>query len=151
MGTFVHPTTNSRGQKHPNRPLVIHTLSPAQLISSGIDVGSPAASAPEMDDEPPKKRRKLDNSTLLIPRLISVTEIIKREFLINVTIREEKSRSIGEVCLELNICPYLKLIVIPKKHAPPMRLHQYNYVGVVEDVEPSKPLDLEQALGGKYQ
>lgn len=48
-------------------------------------------------DEPSKKKRKLDQSTTLIPRLVSVAEIIKREFLIDATFREEKLRRSGQV------------------------------------------------------
>lgn len=51
-------------------------------------------------EQPPKKKRKLDQTTTLIPRLVSVAEIIKREFLIDATFREEKLRRLNQVCLQ---------------------------------------------------
>jgi hypothetical protein len=63
-------------------------------------------SAPEaLDSEPPNpKRRRLDHSTNVVPRLISVAEIVKRE--------------------------YAKSPVM--KDDAPLSLHQYNEIGCLE-------------------
>jgi hypothetical protein len=82
-------------QNNPTRPLVLHTLHPSKpqvstvetlpLVSEATETAEPEVNATpiagETPTEPPKKRQKMDTATNTVPRLISVVEIIKREFL----------------------------------------------------------------------
>lgn len=108
-----------------DKPVVLHTL-PASLVQT--------------TNETEKTRGALSNATTVIPRLVSVVEIIKREYL--------KS-------LEL-------------KHSTRLTgLHQYNELGCLEDLEAednrmeqdtlqaaneeARVQNIVQALGGKNQ
>jgi hypothetical protein len=100
-----------RVQEYDSRPLVLHTLPP---------------------DPPGQTKGDLDNATLVIPRLISVVEIIKRE--------------------------YMKLS--QDTHSPRLvGLHQYNQLGTLEELGYGKPEDTTKsrdqqiafALEGKNQ
>ncbi|KAF9517003.1 hypothetical protein BS47DRAFT_1390318 [Hydnum rufescens UP504] len=82
-------------RNNPTRPLVLHTLHPSKpqvsavetlpVVSEAAETAEPDVNATpiaeETQTEPPKKRQKMDTATNTVPRLISVVEIIKREFL----------------------------------------------------------------------
>jgi hypothetical protein len=105
-------------QTNADKPLVLHTL-PA--TPSGSESAELVVS----------EAKKLSSATACIPRLISVVEIIKREYL-------------------------KKLHSTSASHLP--GLHQYNKIGILEDSDASRAPDpdteddttaLEMALMGK--
>ena len=78
---------------------MLHTLPPPKFQGSIIEAPPTNPDAAETADlnagaattaektltEPPKKRQKMDTTANTIPRLISVVEIVKREFLVSAT------------------------------------------------------------------
>lgn len=66
-------------QDYPEGQLTLHTL-PAQPKPTKPGQAVPAATVQEDEGCRPTKRRKLASSTDDLPRLISVVEIVKREF-----------------------------------------------------------------------
>jgi len=108
---------------YPGGELTLHTLpAPPKTTKPGKAV--PAAVAQEDEDNRPTKRRKLASSTDDLPRLISVVEIIKREF---------------------------HRLVLNKKagsgNPPGTLLHQYNILACLEDDQPA-PKGGEEGLSG---
>ncbi|KAF9460254.1 hypothetical protein BDZ94DRAFT_1148954, partial [Collybia nuda] len=107
-------------EKHEDRPIALHTL--------------PAVPKPPTDAQGPDPKHppgSLSNSTTTVPRLISVVEIIKREYI---------------KTLELKRSPRL------------LGLHQYNEIGCLEDLglvevpetdESKRAEELVAALSGK--
>ncbi|GJE92376.1 hypothetical protein PsYK624_085300 [Phanerochaete sordida] len=62
-------------EENPDKPLTLHTLPPPPRVPQGVpDAPVPAPAEKE------KEKEKLHPSMALIPRLISVVEIIKREY-----------------------------------------------------------------------
>ncbi|KDQ15847.1 hypothetical protein BOTBODRAFT_173518 [Botryobasidium botryosum FD-172 SS1] len=112
-------------QEKPGQPLVLHTL-PAEKSSvsektSGTDVVAPITGHEQDDAPPPAKKQRLSPSTESIPRLVSVAEIIKREF--SVIMAEKRKKSANNETVEL---------------------HQWNEVGCLEDLQGSdKPAETE--------
>ncbi|KAF8056570.1 hypothetical protein FPV67DRAFT_1382302, partial [Lyophyllum atratum] len=92
-----------------DRPIVFHTLplkpKTAQDINAGDTAQDPAAPSRQKSST-----SKANSATLAVPRLLSVVEIVKREFI--------KS--------------------LEAKHSPRLAgLHQYNEIGCLEDLETS--------------
>jgi hypothetical protein len=79
--------------------LVLHTLPPAQ--------SDPAGKSSEHPEDPAHGTSKIPSATMAIPRLISVAEIVKREYL-------KKLHSTGQGKVS--------------------GLHQYNKIGALEDL-----------------
>ena len=109
---------------------MLHTL-PAPK-KDGVETGIMGPTSDEAADEdgpPPAKRQKLSQSTSVISRLISVVEIVKREFASLVA-----AGTAGE------------------GNEPGTILHQHNFVGCLEDLSPppqsatARPEDETEAL-----
>jgi len=120
---------------HPEGQLTLHTL-PAQPKPTKPGQAVPAATVQEDEGSRPTKRRKLAPSTDDLPRLISVVEIVKREF--RGFILKQKA-GLG--------------------NPPGTLLHQYNVLACLEGEQPppkgsSEGLSSEElllALEGKNQ
>ncbi|KZO96902.1 hypothetical protein CALVIDRAFT_598030 [Calocera viscosa TUFC12733] len=99
-------------QESHDRPLVLHSLPPPSKAAAPPP--APAEDNPNPADPPPKpanpQPKSLASSTTCIPRLISVVEIIKREFVELMSTTREKERQAWV-------------------------LHQYNELGCLEDTE----------------
>jgi hypothetical protein len=109
--------TWSLSQENPGAMLVLHTL-PHTEQKQTKDAG---------EEAPAKKRRKLPSPTDDIPRLISVVEIIKREFVALVT--SDKAGA---------------------GNPPGTVLHQYNVLDCLSTPEADET-DILSALEGKNQ
>jgi hypothetical protein len=90
-------------QKNADKPLVLHTLPATPSVSESAELVVPEA-------------KKFSSATACIPRLISVAEIIKREYL-------------------------KKLQSTSASHLP--GLHQYNKIGLLEDSDASRAPELD--------
>lgn len=113
------------------------------MVSEAAETAEPDVNATpiaeETQTEPPKKRQKMDTATNTVPRLISVVEIIKREFLASARRR------------------VMSAIPTEPGASASWRLHQYNVVGTLESESPRGPdrgneedqVDLILALSGK--
>lgn len=101
-------------QKEPDTPLVLHTLPSSRPPQQ--EVGTATAEDPKKpdttDEAKTPKKQKLPSSTATIPRLISVAEIIKREYLKKLDPANSDTGSL-------------------------YGLHQYNEIGHLEEAEPS--------------
>lgn len=99
-------------QKNEDQPLVLHTLPLVKEPEPVLD-----------ETAPPKTPGKNGSSSATIPRLVSVAEIIKREYLKR--LQAQKS---------------------PLLHG----VHQYNEIGCLEDLDASliQPIDPMLALSG---
>lgn len=89
-------------KSHPNKPIVLHTLPSSKPSSapqeSAAAVQAPAASGDNASSRSAKRRpQALHPSTVMTPRLISVVEIIKREFVTYAAIQERKVVPFGQV------------------------------------------------------
>ena len=117
-------------------PLTLHTLpaEPAGSLQSPSDVGRGEVSINTPALQPSTKKEGIPNSTHLIPRLISVAEIIKREYLkkLDTSVADDNG------CLS--------------------GLHQYNELGTllpsgsgddVVDCEERRAQEISRALSGK--
>lgn len=110
-------------KENPQRPLVLHTL---PSVKEPIPKKDPkaqleTASIPEpmlidgtLDEGPNKKKRKIAKPTATIPRLVSVVEIIKREYGVWASTRETDGGPLDD-SLRLG-------------------LHQYNELATLEDL-----------------
>lgn len=120
--------------------MVLHTLpAPPTTAAPAIPAVPPQKSQqsvqPQPQPQPPPQRGALSNATTTVPRLISVAEIIKRE--------------------------YVK--VLEAKHSPRLEgLHQYNEIGCLEGLgsdfvsnedegESTRAEEIVQALSGRNQ
>ncbi|KAG5646023.1 hypothetical protein DXG03_004625 [Asterophora parasitica] len=112
-------------EENENRPIVFHTLPPAPKTKEG-ETASPTEAQPRTASSKMK-------CTTSVPRLLSVVEIVKREFV--------KS--------------------LEAKHSPRLAgLHQYNKIGCLEDlglamdapqVEEDRATEIARALSGVNQ
>ncbi|KAF8322665.1 hypothetical protein DL93DRAFT_2162788 [Clavulina sp. PMI_390] len=138
-------------ESNPKRPLVLQTIPPNEQEDSlkasfekndaatvpttsqaSASTSAPAKNSTSKQTDKSSKREKLNGVTLTIPKLISVVEIIKREFLIQETIAAHKAR------LDLRSS---------------RRLYQYNHLGVLENNDApgsSSSPSLEELLSGKH-
>lgn len=101
--------------------MTLHTL-PAQSKPTRPGQAVPAVMAQEDDGTRPTKRRKLASSTDDLPRLISVVEIVKREFH-GLVLRTKAGLG----------------------NPPGTLLHQYNVLACLEDDQPPRK-DGEEGL-----
>lgn len=124
-------------QKHDTRPLVIHTLPPPRKDEPKPTTNAAGAQPEGATDPFPTQGReqsRLSTATTTIPRLISVVEIIKREYIKNLELKHS-TKILG--------------------------LHQYNEIGALEDIglgdpettpegnEESRSASIAMALDGK--
>ncbi|KAF8510942.1 hypothetical protein BU17DRAFT_55047 [Hysterangium stoloniferum] len=131
-------------QENPQRPLVLHTFPvphERQVAAKVINVESQPAPEPNtdtlVDEESPKKKRKLATPTATTIKLVSVVEIIRREY--------------GKWALERRGADG-RLVADSLR----MGLHQYNELSTLEalglvdpqDVEQDDAENLRQALAG---
>lgn len=127
---------------NPTRPLVLHTM-PLGPPSTPID--DPQLRGLEAFAPKPQSRAKAEKSTTSVTKLISVVEIIKREF--PKALRSHISDTSADDSKETTLSPDL------------FSLHQYNEVGCLEDLDPPTEEELPEEraeriivlLGGKNQ
>ncbi|EPS96728.1 hypothetical protein FOMPIDRAFT_1107769, partial [Fomitopsis schrenkii] len=121
-------------ENNPDRPLTFHTMPPARIEHPTEDATEPPSEA-QPNETPPasSKKPRIHTSTTTIPRLISVVEIVKREYL--------KALD-PALALSGNLSG----------------LHQYNQIGELEQpdepqgslsAEEQRQRDISQALSGK--
>lgn len=135
-------------EENPQRPLVLHTLPRAKdhpVPQQNASAQPHSALQPERDtavgedspaEEPVKKKPKITRTTSTIPRLVSVVEIIKREYA-----KEAAKRRATENANDSSSAG----------------LHQYNELSTLEDLgiveqqedAPDDAEQLRQALEGK--
>jgi len=115
--TYIFYLIDIISQQNPGAMLVLHTLPHAEQQQ-----------AKDAGEEPPaKKKRKLASPTDDIPRLISVVEIIKREFV--ALVASDKAGA---------------------ENPPGTSLHQYNVLDCLSTPEADET-DILSALEGKNQ
>jgi len=116
---------------HEDRPIVYHTLPPSSVAPTTIN-NETGASAKGPAGTSRRRATSKATATLAVPRLLSVVEIVKREFI--------KS-------LEAKRSPRL------------LGLHQYNEIGCLEDLptfveepqtEEDRATGIASALSGRY-
>lgn len=109
---------HSQQEKH--IPVVLHTFPVSNALPEVECV--PPAEPQAQDQQRPQQRGALLNVTTTIPRLISVVEIIKRE--------------------------YIK--VLESKRSPRLEgLHQYNEIGCIEDLDLGLGGDKGDGMSGR--
>nr|GAT49665.1 predicted protein [Mycena chlorophos] len=104
-------------EKHDKIPIVFHTLPPAPSKERPVPM-DPAA-GPSKPKSKPKQEGGIAPSAQLAPRLLSVVEIVKREYL--------KAMDAGPVIVKRE---YLKAM----DSGPVVGLFQYNEIGILEDL-----------------
>lgn len=131
-------TLNLVSQENPERPLVLHTLPAVRKESTGSTNPAPQdAAVPTREGQPTPETKKprIHSAVANVPRLISVAEIIKREYL--KTLSPEQSEA-GKLS----------------------GLHQYNEISTFEDDNQGDPEETPEqarqraitaALQGKRQ
>ena len=137
-------------EENPQRPLVLHTLPSSKerpVLSKNVNAQPDTAPLHEPDtnpveetpaEEPDRKKRKIARPTATIPRLVSVVEIIKREYGKWASTRQAPDGGPPDESLRLG-------------------LHQYNELATLEDLglvegQEHGPDDVERlrlALEGK--
>ncbi|KAK7689471.1 hypothetical protein QCA50_007263 [Cerrena zonata] len=121
-------------QENPDRPITLHTLpapKPQQQNTSDREQ-PPPQDEPGTFTKPERERERMPTSMTTIPRLVSVAEIIKREYLKTLSADEAEQNSLTG-------------------------LHQYNEFGTLPDEANAEPVDAEaerqqslsNALSGK--
>jgi|SRR5882762_2262686 hypothetical protein len=98
------PDEGNVAQNNSDVPLSLHTLPAAKTIIV-VPVQVPQAQDAPKDTRPDAKERGISISTSTIPRLISVVEIIKREYL--KTLKVTHSRVLSGLC-QYNEIGYLE-------------------------------------------
>ncbi|KAK7689477.1 hypothetical protein QCA50_007269 [Cerrena zonata] len=120
-------------QENPDRPITLHTLpAPKPQQQNTPDPEQPPQDEPGTSTKPERERERMPTSMTTIPRLVSVAEIIKREYLKTLSADEAERNSLTG-------------------------LHQYNEFGTLSDeasVEPvgaeaERQQSLSNALSGK--
>jgi hypothetical protein len=131
-------------QNNPDRPLVLHTL-PRDAVSS--EGGLALVSIPVDREDKIQPRAAPKTSTENIPRLISVTEIIKREYLNNTRTSRVGLHQYNEIgCLE-----DLKLSYVPNVHPHEFDLDAGTTEGGADETEEARRRELADVLSGKRQ
>ncbi len=138
-------------QENPGRPLVLSTLpapsskQPPKPISESESSSDEEQNTdpPPLQSNPPKQSNKLHPSLSLAPRLITVVEIIKREYLNIVTHSARSGRPIASsstnpASLEADGSTDTKWVEVKG-------LEQWNYVGSIESLKAAGKDDQESS------
>jgi hypothetical protein len=131
-------------QDNPDRPLVLHTLPRDAVLSEGV-LDLVSIPIDKEDETQPKAAPK--TCTENIPRLISVTEIIKREYLNTTRTSRVGLHQYNEIgCLE-----DLKPNRIHNTHPHEVDPDAGTTEGVADEAEEARRRELADVLSGKRQ
>lgn len=123
MSLLASPVFKEHMEENPHRPLILHTL-PAtkdtpisgQTVNTRPQIAIPpeleANAVEDSSAEPVKKKCKLTRSTTTIPRLVSVVEIIKREYAKEASARQTTNSGSPNNSLRLGLHQYNELTTL---------------------------------------